>query len=69
MPDFPALLRTFLDWATDPEGLGLPVVIGAGLGIILYFMRSSEKDWHQSQQKIEEHQEKQHKIGYPDKPF
>ncbi len=69
MPDFPSLLQQFLDWATDPEGFGLPVVIGLGLGVILYFMRSSEKGWHKAEEKIEEHKGRRDSIGFPDKPF
>ncbi len=69
MPDFPSLIRDVLDWATDPEGLGLPVVIGAGLGIILYFMRTSEKGWQKTERKIEEHKGRRRDIGFPDKPF
>lgn len=55
--------------ATDPQGVGLPIVIGLGLGMILYLMRSSTKEWKASDEKVEEGKEKQKKVGYPFKPF
>lgn len=69
MFNFPLSLEELLDWATNPDGIGLPILIGIALGILLYFMRTSEKDWHESEKKIEEHQERRRNIGYPDKPF
>lgn len=69
MNDFHTLLETALDWATNPEGMGLPIVIGAGLGMILYFMRTTEKGQRASDKKIEEHKDYQRKYTFPDKPF
>ncbi|MBI5037155.1 MAG: hypothetical protein HZC01_00380 [Candidatus Kerfeldbacteria bacterium] len=69
MSDLHSLFEIVFDWATDPEGMGLPIVIGVGLGMILYFMHATEKGQHASDTKIEEHKEYQRKYTFPDKPF
>ncbi|MFZ6035871.1 MAG: hypothetical protein ACOYUK_01910 [Patescibacteria group bacterium] len=69
MNDLHDAFSALLDWATDPEGMGLPIVIGVGLGMILYFMKSSEKGWQKADRQIAEHKDRRGNIGFPDKPF
>ncbi|MDD5039933.1 MAG: hypothetical protein PHY34_02175 [Patescibacteria group bacterium] len=58
------------DFLLNPDGFGFPILIGCGLGAILYLMRSATKQ----QKKAEKHlAEKQESLprgpGMPFKPF
>lgn len=62
-------IETLFDAATDPQGAGLPMVIGGGLAMILYLMNTTTKEWKKTEDKIAETKESQRKTGYPFKPF
>ena len=54
---------------TDPNGVGFPILIGAGLGIILYLMNYTGKEWQKSDARIKESKDTNTRIGFPHQPF
>ena len=54
---------------TNPDGLGFPILIGSGLGMVLYLMNYSGKEWKKADKKIEDNQDNYGKTIYPHKPF
>ena len=64
--DFPADIIEFL---TDSEGLGFPILIGAGLGIILLMMNFTTKEEKESTDEIERKKDMYQGRHLPRKPF
>ena len=64
--DFPADIIEFL---TDSEGIGFPILIGAGLGIILLMMNFTSKEQRSSDTEIERKKDMYQGRHLPRKPF
>lgn len=58
-----------ISYFTDPNGLGFPILIATGLGVILYMMNASNKSWEKADRNVEEKKDSINKINYPQKPF
>lgn len=58
-----------IEYLTDPDGIGFPLLIGAGLGIILYLMNFTSKEEKKADLKIEERKERFKGPNLPYKPF
>ncbi len=58
-----------ISFLTNPDGLGFPILIGSGLGMVLYLMNQTDKDLKKADKKIKENQDNYGKIIYPHKPF
>lgn len=58
-----------VNFLTNPDGLGFPILIGSGLGMVLYLMNYSSKESKKADQKIDEKKETYGKTIYPHKPF
>ena len=54
---------------TDPDGIGFPILIGSGLGIILYLMHVTKKEEKQADKEIDEHKDQYQGPSLPYKPF
>ena len=54
---------------TNPDGLGFPILIGSGLGMVLYLMNKTAKEQKKADQKIEEKKDNYSHTIYPHKPF
>ncbi|MFA5051692.1 MAG: hypothetical protein WC544_01355 [Patescibacteria group bacterium] len=62
-------IQTALDWLTNPDGLGFPILIGSGLGIIVYMMNKQTKSWKRTDLKVEQKKENVRRYETPYKPF
>ncbi len=62
-------IQTALDWITNPSGLGFPVLIGAGLGVIVFMMNKQTKSWKKADTKIEKKKDTLRNFETPYKPF
>lgn len=62
-------LQPAIDFLTNPTGIGFPILIGAGLGIILYLMKITTKDWRKEDTKLAEQKQVLRGRNYPTKPF
>lgn len=62
-------VKTALDWITNPSGLGFPILIGAGLGVIVFMMNKQTKSWKKTDMKVEEKKESARRYETPYKPF
>lgn len=62
-------VKTALDWITNPGGLGFPVLIGVGLGVIVYMMNKQTKSWKKEDMKVEQKKENIRRYETPYKPF
>ncbi|MFA6098662.1 MAG: hypothetical protein WCV50_02715 [Patescibacteria group bacterium] len=60
--------KELINFLTDPSGIGFPMLIAAGLGVILYLMSITTKGWQASEKKISKEQSEAEKK-YPFKPF
>lgn len=58
-----------IDFLTDPNGLGFPMLIATGLGAILYMMNYSDKQWKKADRNVEDKKDSINRINYPQKPF
>lgn len=58
-----------IDFLTDPSGLGFPMLIAAGLGLILYLMHVTTKEWKKTDTKTENKKDKYKDTNIPYKPF
>lgn len=63
------IMNNIIDFITDPSGLGLPIFIAVGLGVILYMMKYTTKEWRKIDKKQEVSKEKYRDISKPFKPF
>lgn len=62
-------IRSFLDSLTDPHGVGLPILIGAGLAVILFLMNSATKSWGKADAHLKQTTGDKAKSNLPYKPF
>lgn len=62
-------LENTVDFFTKPDGLGFPILIGAGLGVILYLMNYTTKANFKAASKIEDNSEQRRDKNLPFKPF
>ncbi|MBU0598106.1 hypothetical protein KKF61_03870 [Patescibacteria group bacterium] len=63
------LLSEIINFFTDPDGVGFPILLAASLGIILFLMNYSSKGWTVSSKKNVSKQNDLKKRNYPFKPF
>jgi putative Mn2+ efflux pump MntP len=54
---------------TDPSSIGFAILIAAGLGVILYLMKSTEKGWRVEEKKSKNEESKKGGKNFPLKPF
>lgn len=62
-------LENIFNYLTDPSGLGFPMLISAGLLVILWLMNKTSKGWKKADTKIQENKESVRKTNLPYKPF
>ena len=62
-------LANIIDFLTNPNGLGFPILIATGLGTILYMMNYSGKQWKKADRNVEDKKDSINRINYPHKPF
>ncbi|MFH1207582.1 MAG: hypothetical protein V1668_03165 [Patescibacteria group bacterium] len=62
-------IQTAIDWVTDPGGLGFPILIGVGLGAIVYMMNKQTKSWRKADTKVEKKKDALRNYETPFKPF
>lgn len=58
-----------IQYLTDPNGLGFPILIATGLGTILYLMNYTDKSWKKADRNVADQKDSINKINYPQKPF
>jgi len=58
-----------VDYLTDPNGTGFPMLIAGGLGLILYLMHFTTKEQKKSDQSLESKKDKYRDTDIPFKPF
>lgn len=56
-----------IDFFTNPSGIGFAILIAAGLGVILYLMKSTEKGWRVEEKKLKN--KSKGDKNFPLKPF
>ena len=62
-------VQKVIEFLTDTEGYGFPILIGAGLGVILYLMRYTTKEQKRADEKIERKKDEYDYRKLPYKPF
>ena len=64
-------LDDIFNYVTDPSGMGFPILIDAGLGIILYLMHFTTKEEKKAQASIDQKKDydKYNNRNIPYKPF
>ena len=62
-------LNNAIDFLTNPNGLGFPILIGGGLILILVLMKYSTKSNIRAAKKISATEEKLKNKNLPFKPF
>ncbi len=66
------IVELLIDFLTDPQRLGFPLLIISGLGAILYLMNYSSKEWKRQDTKKQQQSSRDksyYKDKYPFKPF
>ncbi|MFA5135667.1 MAG: hypothetical protein WC505_07845 [Patescibacteria group bacterium] len=58
-----------IEFLTDPNGIGFPLLIGAGLGVILYLMHFTTKEQKAADEEIEEKKDRFKGPNLPYEPF
>jgi hypothetical protein len=56
-------------YLTDPRGLGFPLLISAGLFLIIWLMNKTSKGWKKTDITIEKKKEDRNNFGTPFKPL
>lgn len=62
-------LQPIIDFFTDPKGLGFPILIAAGLGVILWLMNYTSHGWRRENAKSSGKKEEMKDRNLPFKPF
>lgn len=62
-------LDKVIKFLTDSSGLGFVFLIAAGLGVILYLMKYTTKEWKKEDQRQKEQESKYKGPSFPYKPF
>jgi hypothetical protein len=62
-------IKNIFDYLTDPHGLGFPLLISAGLFIIIWLMNRTSKGWKKLDTKFEQKKEGRDTFGTPFKPL
>ena len=62
-------LNEAVEYLTDPDGTGFPILISGGLGLILYLMRFTTKEQKKADETLEGKKERYHDTNIPFKPF
>lgn len=65
------VIEGIFDYITEPGGMGFPILIGVGLGIILYLMHFTTKEEKKAQDSIDKKKDydKYNNRNIPYKPF
>lgn len=64
-------INEIIDFLVDPDGIGFPVLIGAGLGTILYLMNYTTKAGTRATEHVEKNKvdDRYNNKNLPYKPF
>lgn len=58
-----------VEYLTEPNGTGFPMLIAGGLGLILYLMSFTTKEQKKADDAIERKKDRYGETGIPFKPF